>query len=100
MPSILEYKQVITPIGIERNGNNEFEFKLTNKLFFSNMNHIDGEYEIKDDIGNTIEKNIFKINDINAQETKVIKLSVNDFDKKVNTKYFINLTFKLNEEKS
>ncbi len=90
-PGLIEYKEVIAPIKLELN-KNEDKIKIWNHLDFTSLGQYDATLTIIDSNGNEIYCEKLDLSKIPNRAAKEFKLP--DFNKEVNTYYFATVTLR------
>lgn len=97
-PELVEVKKVFQNIeGKDIDAKNGI-INLKNKFMFTNLDKYLGTWELKEN-GTVIQTGMFKIN-IAPEKDKDVKLPVKEFVMKDNKEYWLNIDFKLKEDKS
>lgn len=93
-PELIEYKYIIQPVKITLSDGYSGKIKILNRFEFSNLNILDGEWEILEN-GKSIQKGVMDKIDLHpGMEKEVIIPFVQPTPKK-QSEYFLNITFKL-----
>lgn len=88
-PGLLEYKQVIAPIKVKIINIKNFEFKIENKLFFTNSYNYKLSWEIINEDNEILKVGEIDISDIKPQSSKFVKLN----KIKINSKKDVYINF-------
>jgi len=96
-PELFEYKYIIQPVKITLSDLNSGKIKILNRYEFSNLNILNGEWELLEN-GKQIQKGSLGKIDLNpGSETEII-VPFNKEAFKNNCEYFLNFTFRLSEK--
>jgi beta-galactosidase len=93
-PELTEYKYIIQPLKVTLSDLNSGKVKILNHYEFSNLNILDGEWEIIEN-GRQIQKGVIGKIDLNPGMEKEIEIQFTKPALKKQSEYYLNLTFKL-----
>jgi len=93
-PELIEYKYIIQPVKITMSDVNTGKIKILNRYEFSNLNILDGEWELMEN-GKKIQNGIIEKIDLDPGMEKEIIISFTKPMLKKQSEYFLNLVFKL-----
>ncbi len=93
-PELYEYKYIIQPVKITLSDLNSGKIKILNRYEFSNLNILEGEWELIEN-GRQIQKGVLGKIDLNAGMEKEIIIPFKKPEVKKSSEYFLNFTFKL-----
>jgi beta-galactosidase len=93
-PELMEFKYIIQPVKITLSDLNSGKVKILNRYEFSNLNILDGEWELLEN-GKQIEKGLVEKIDLNPGMEKEIVIPFAKPVLKKQSEYFLNITFKL-----
>lgn len=92
-PALYEYKQVITPVVIEKIKGKQKEFRVKNFYNFLDLCHIELHFEITDG-ENVLEQGIVDKLSCKPQEEERIVIPYQNIEQEPNTDYYINIFVK------
>jgi hypothetical protein len=95
-PELIEYKYIIQPMKIVLNDLNAGRVKILNRYEFTNLNILEGEWEILEN-GKQIQKGVVGTIDLNPGMEKEIAIPFTKPVLQKHSEYFMNLTFKLSD---
>ncbi len=98
-PELLEYKYIIQPVKITLSDLNSGKIKILNRYEFTNLNILEGEWEILEN-GKPIQKGVIEKIDLKPGMEKEIVIPFAKPALKRQSEYFLNLTFKLSNSTS
>ncbi len=96
-PELYEYKYIIQPVKISSADLNYGKIRILNRYEFTNLNVLYGEWELLEN-GNQIQKGEFGKVDLNPGMEKEVAIQFTKPTLRVNSEYFLNITFKLAED--
>lgn len=98
-PELIEYKYIIQPVKITLSDLNIGKVKILNRYEFSNLNILDGEWELVEN-GKQIQKGVLGKIDIAAGTEKEIIVPFTKPVLKKQSEYFLNIVFRLSDNTS
>ncbi|MBN1927558.1 MAG: DUF4981 domain-containing protein [Prolixibacteraceae bacterium] len=93
-PELIEYKYVIQPLMVTLSDLNSGKVKILNRYEFSNLNILDGEWELIEN-GRQIQKGVIGKIDLYPGMEKEITIPFEKPTLKSQSEYFLNLSFRL-----